>query len=158
MPESVSDDALLRVFRSIAANGVAAMSGSEPSLYRVLSDMADTMRRRGKSLECVVGRVKAMASEAGILETHDRIVSNAVRAAIGYYYRDDIQLMLSVTIETTQAFLARDNSTPTATSEQSAATPSASEMRPTLLTELARSTPRRTASVERARPLLLRGR
>jgi len=102
--------------------------------------------------------VKAMASEAGILETHDRIVSNAVRAAIGYYYRDDIQLMLSVTIETTQAFLARDNSTPTATSEQSAATPSASEMRPTLLTELARSTPRRTASVERARPLLLRGR
>lgn len=95
MSELRSHDALRHAFRAIAEGGIAPTSLSVPSLYLALSDAVDEMRKAGVSIERVVNRVKALASEAGIRETHDNLVTNAVLWSIDHYYRDeDTELLL----------------------------------------------------------------
>jgi len=102
---SHSQRALLIAFKAVAADG-AARNGTDVSLYRALSETADAMRKAGEPIARVVACVKALASEAGICETQDRVLANAVAWAIRYYYRSDIEWLLSVGAEFTRASMA----------------------------------------------------
>ena len=100
--DSHSQRALLIAFKAVAADGTAP-NGTRVSLYEALSETADEMRRAGQPIARVVAYVKALASEAGIRETHDRVLTHAVAWVIQYYYRNDIEWLLSVGVEFTNA-------------------------------------------------------
>lgn len=103
MSEASSHDALLHAFTAIADAGTEPTSTCLASLNEALRETADAMRAARQPIGRVVALVKALASDAGVRETHDRVVTNAVLWAIDYYYRADIELLLSVGAEQTRA-------------------------------------------------------
>lgn len=82
-------DAVLRALKAIAAERDALTPVCVASLYEAVTARADDMRRAGQPIERVIAHVKALASEAGVRETHDCLVTSAVLWAIDYYYRGD---------------------------------------------------------------------
>ena len=89
MSESQSNDALLCAFEAVATAGVALTPICIASLYKAVTDISEDMRLGGASIERVIVRIKTIASEAGVRETHARLVTSAVLWAIDYYYRED---------------------------------------------------------------------
>jgi hypothetical protein len=87
--ESESHDAALRAFKAVAAERAALSPICVASLYEAVTNTADDMRRAGQPIERVIAHVKALASEAGVRESHDCLVTSAVLWAIDYYYSQD---------------------------------------------------------------------
>jgi hypothetical protein len=59
------------------------------ALDLALRQTADDMRLAGRPIERVVAFIQSAATEAGIRESHDRLVQDALRWAIAYYCGED---------------------------------------------------------------------
>ena len=96
MASDVHQDFLLQAFRAISADGDAITPRRVMALHLALCNTAESMRVAGRPIERLVAHVKSMAGSAGIRESHDRIVADAVLWAIAYYYgEDNVELITS---------------------------------------------------------------
>ncbi len=89
MVDSISQDTLLQAFRTIGVAGDTIHQRCVIAVHEALRTLADDMRRAGRPIERLVACVKSTATVAGIRESHDRIVADAVLSAIAYYFGDE---------------------------------------------------------------------
>jgi hypothetical protein len=89
MPPALLQAALLQAFKTIAGADDAVTPRSVMALHLALSRTAENMRVAGQSIERLVAHVKSTATAAGVRESHDRIVTDAVLWAIAYYCGED---------------------------------------------------------------------
>src|SRR5262249_27619006 len=80
--QSLRQDPLLYAFRTIADAGAAIPPCCLTILDVAVRRTAKEMRLAGRPIERVVTHVKSMATEAGIRESHDRLIADAVLWAI----------------------------------------------------------------------------
>ena len=91
MSQSPSRDALLHAFKAIGADGRDSTPIHLASLYAAVSETADRMRAADQPVERVIADVKALASEAGLRVSHNRLVTSAVLWAIDSYFRTGME-------------------------------------------------------------------
>ena len=89
MAQALRQDPLLHAFRTIADAGAAIPQPCLTALDVAVRRTANEMRLAGRPIERVVAHVKSMATEAGIRESHDRLIADAVLWAITYFYGED---------------------------------------------------------------------
>jgi hypothetical protein len=89
MVQSLRQDPVLHAFISIANGGAAIPPRCLTALDVAVRRTANEMRLAGRPIERVVAHVKSMATDAGVRESHDRLVADAVLWAITYFYGDD---------------------------------------------------------------------
>jgi len=80
---------LLGAFRALANIGDTIPPQHLTALDLALRQTADDMRLAGRPIERVVAHIQSMATDAGIRESHDRLVHDAVLRAITYFCGED---------------------------------------------------------------------
>ena len=71
-------ESVRQAFTGIAATTVPTKVEDIRSFRAVLCAATDDMKTSGMSLERVVAQIKGLATEAGIRESHDRLITEAV--------------------------------------------------------------------------------
>jgi hypothetical protein len=89
MAQSLRQDPVLLAFRTIADAGASIPPHCLTALDVAVRRTANEMRLAGRPIERVVAHVKSMAADAGIRESHDRLIADAVLWAITYFYGED---------------------------------------------------------------------
>jgi len=89
MARSTRQDSLLDAFRTLAHAGDTIPPQCLTAIDLALRQTADDMRLAGRPIERVVAHIQSVATEAGIRESHDRLVQDAVLWAITYSCGED---------------------------------------------------------------------
>jgi hypothetical protein len=89
MARSIRQDSLLDAFRTLAHAGDTIPPQCLTAIDLALHQTADDLRRAGRPIERVVAHIQSVATEAGIRESHDRLVQDAALWAITYFCGED---------------------------------------------------------------------
>ena len=89
MAHSLRQDPLLSAFTAIANADATIPPHYLTSLHVAVRRYAGRMWLADRPIEGVVAHVKSMAAEAGVRESHDRLVEDAVQWAISYFYGEN---------------------------------------------------------------------
>jgi hypothetical protein len=86
MAHSLHEEPLLNAFRAIANVDAAIPPHYLTALRVAVRRFAGRTWLAGRPIDCVVDHVKSMAAEAGVRESHDLLVEDAVLWATSYFY------------------------------------------------------------------------
>jgi hypothetical protein len=89
MARSIRQASLLEAFRALASVGDTIPPHHLAALDLAVRQTAGDMRLAGRSIERIVAHIQSVATEAGIRESHDRLVQDAVVWAIAYCCGED---------------------------------------------------------------------
>jgi hypothetical protein len=85
MAHSLQQDPLLNAFRAIANADAPIPPHYLTALHVAVRRFAGRMWLAGRPIERVVAHIKSMAAEAGVRESHDQLVDDAVEWAVTYF-------------------------------------------------------------------------
>lgn len=86
MAHSLQQDPLLNAFRAIANADAPIPPHYLTALHVAVRRFAGRMWLAGRPIEGVVDHINSMAAEAGVRESHERLVEDAVLWATSYFY------------------------------------------------------------------------
>lgn len=80
-------ESVRQAFAGLAATSAPMAADDIRSLRAILLTATDDMKTSGMSLERVVAQIKGLATEAGIRQSHDRLITDAVNWCVDHFCR-----------------------------------------------------------------------